>query len=228
MFVSDRSESPRMTARSLVWLVSALYAACVAGARGTSAPLVALDRLAAIVDGPHGYSMRVDSHEELGDRSEDLSYLYRRTMPEDRASLRIVEGRGTGIVLASAPDGRVRVLFGGSFATSTLSPNDARIATLRGTSPRGAGLEAFVACAAAHRSDVTERAGPRIGGAATRAIVFARSPHVVCPNDAVADDAVSEDVVFVSQTDGRPVLRKRFEGRRIVVRWRIVDFVASR
>ena len=176
----------------------------------------ALHRFAAAAELLGTYSVVIDAHETLGERSQDyrFRYVHRARGP---ARLEVLEGPGTGGTLEAAGDGRVSASQRGVPVLKwNGTAGDPAVTTLRGNGLPNADLAALARCLTARTSGVEEQAGPVVDGDATRALVV-RSP--ACPQDPPADRALTLEVIDLSERTGLPVLRKRYAGREIVERW---------
>jgi hypothetical protein len=192
-----------MKARHLRRFMCASSAACalIVSSRAGAAESV-FERFAGLVADSNGYAVRMETHEELGDRSDDAVYWYVRKANGERAA-RILEGRGAGLTISNA-----------GLAS--------RARSLRGNDLRGIDLALLADCMRAHREAVTLRPGPQFDGAATVALVFARSAFV-CVGDAPLDRTLTADIIDVRE-NGTPVLRKRYADHEVVERIRFRDF----
>ncbi len=185
--------------------------------------LPAFDAFAGLVAPGRHYAMRIDVHEQLGDRTQEATLAFERLASGD-VRLAIDAGPGAGTTLETSSSGSVIAYETGlPFLRRRYGPHDGDVLSLRGNGVRSADLAAFVACVREHRSKLTEELGPPIDGKATVALVFART-GIECPGDSPVDAAVTYDVLDVASTSAVPLVRKRYVGREIVEHARYRDF----
>ena len=179
------------------------------------------ERFAHIARTPR-YQVRLETHEELGDRSEDATLRYRHA--PNASELRVLEGRGAGARMTIV-NGRLTV-YAAPFLPGIgrrIALDDPGVTSLRGNGIGAADLASLASCFASHVSSLREMRGPEIDGRPTTAVVFDRRGDT-CPNDSKVDRAITADVLYLATDTGTPVMRKRFIGREIVEQWRIRDF----
>ncbi len=206
-------------------LIGAVLVACtVLPARAAVGS--AFDRLMENWNQLHDYTMTIDAHEVLGDRTADnvLRYAFRKP---DRARLDVVAGTQNGATMVWSGGDRV---MGYHRALSLFKMHgdmhDKMLTSLRGNDILSPNLGDIVDCFGKHRDRIQEREGPQVEGEATTEL---RLPYtdITCPNDPPADKDVTLDVLDVSKRTGFIVERERFAGETLVEHWQLKDFKAD-
>jgi hypothetical protein len=172
----------------------------------------------------HDYSVTIDAHEVLGDRSDDAELIYSFRKP-DRARLDVITGTKAGSTIVW--DGGPRVTaYKRSFSLFKMHSDawDPSLTSLRGNGILSPDMGDLVECFGAHRSELREGPGPVIDGEATDALALPYK-DVVCPDDPPNDrGVVTLDEIDISRTTGLILMRTRFAGDEIVERWELKDY----
>ena len=172
----------------------------------------------------HDYSVTIDAHEVLGAQTDEHEYWYAFRKPES-ARLDIVAGSRSGATeLWNGGDGIVAYKRAMSFFKKHGHVKDRDLTTLRGNDIMMPNMGDLVACFAAHRDSLQEKAGPEIDGEPTDEILL---PYggVACPDDSDTDrSAVTLDVLDVSRATGLVLIRTRFQGDVPVERFTMKDY----
>jgi hypothetical protein len=173
------------------------------------------------------YAVTIDAHEVDGSSSDDrvIRFWYRKP---DRAKMEVLKGPAAGTRLEWVGGDKARVR-GGIFSWFPiwLDLHDPKITSLRGNTMLRAELEPTLECFAAHRSFVTESAGPRIDGQPTDLITLSIPTGLGCPADSTTDRVVTKDVLTVSHDTGVLLRRERYVGDTQVERWLLSDIVTN-
>ena len=195
--------------------------AAAAGASNTSS----FDRFCDVWKKLQDYSVTIDAHETLGDRSADNVMLYRFRKP-DRARLDVIAGPKSGATIVWTGTDKVTAYKRGlSFFKMHGDAHQVDLTSLRGNGILDPNMGTLVACFEAHRDALVERAGPTIDGKATTEIAL---PYkgIVCPEDSASDRGViTLDVLDVADASGLVLVRKRYEGDEVVERWALTNYV---
>lgn len=183
----------------------------------------ALDRLIENWARLHDYTVTIEAHEVMGERSADnvMRYAFRKP---DRARLDVIAGHQSGATMVWSGGDRV---VGYRRALSVFKMHgglhDKMLTSLRGNDILSPSLGEIVKCFATHRDRLQERDGPDVDGDATTEL---RLPYndITCANDPPADKEVTLDVLELSKRTGFVVERERFAGDTLVERWQLKDF----
>lgn len=190
---------------------------------GAMTALPALDHLAATWKNLHDYSVTIEAHEVLGDRSSDHELHYAFRKPHE-ARLDVIKGTKSGSTILWDGGDRVTAYRRGlSFFKMHGGAHDVDLTSLRGNGILNPDEGDVIACLDAHRDRIRERDGPVIDGDATDELAFSVAT-ISCPNDPATDKDVTLDVIDVSKRTGLVVLRKRYVGKDVVERWELKDF----
>ncbi len=214
---SERAKLPM----AVSLLVAVFVANSVTGR--AAAPLPAFDKLASDWATLHEYSVTIQAHEVLGDRSSDHELHYAFRKPHE-ARLDVVAGTKSGSTILWDGSDRVtayrRAL---SFFKMHGGVRDVDLTSLRGNGILNPNMGDVVACFQAHRERLEERPGPTVGDEATDEVALPYT-NVSCPDDSSVDKAVTLDVLDLSKRTGLIVMRKRYVGDQVVEHWELKDY----
>ncbi len=183
----------------------------------------ATDRLAAAWARVHDYSVSIDAHEVLGSRTEDRQLRYAFEKPS-QARLDLMSGdRRVASLVWSGGDQLVAYHPGLAFIRLRGNVHDRRFTSLRGNGVLTPNLGDIVACLEQRKQAIQEHPGPIIGGAQTQEIRLSYATGDRCPDDPAVDGAITRDVFDVALS-GVVVMRKRYEGEKLVESWDLHDY----
>jgi outer membrane lipoprotein-sorting protein len=156
------------------------------------------------------YTVSIATHETSGTDVQDRGYHYFFKKPA-LAKIETVSGPGHGSAAVWHGGDTVRGHQGGFFAgiKLTIGIHDGRAVSLRGDTIDSASFPAQLEHFRTTKGELSEAAGPAIGGVATEALTLK-------PADPAANRNVSRDVLFLSNANHLPVRRERFEGDTLV------------
>ena len=219
---TNRTQPMTSTRRLIVGAVLVAWTALPAGA--SAGPT--FDRLVENWTRLHDYTVTIEAHEVLGDRTADnvLRYAFRKP---DRARLDVVAGTQNGSTMVwSGGERVVGYRRGMSLFKMHGELHDKMLTSLRGNDILSPNLGDIVDCFAKYRDRVEEREGPPVEGEPTAEVMLPYA-DVSCPDDPPVDKAVTLDVLDISKRTGLIVERKRFAGEQMVERWTLKDFKAD-
>jgi len=171
-----------------------------------------------------GYSVTIESHEVMGDQSDDHEFHYSFHKPT-HAQLDIVRGtRSGGTILWEGGDGVVAYKRPFTILREHANAWDVNLTSLRGNGILSSNMGDLIDCLGAHRGALREKPGPVLDGVATDEISLAYAGFT-CPDDSTTDrGAVTLDVVDVASATGLVLLRTRYQGSAVVERWELKDY----
>jgi len=190
---------------------------------GAATSLPALDRMAATWKNLHDYSVTIEGHEVLGDRTSDNEFHYAFRKPHE-ARLDVITGNKSGSTILWDGGDRVTAYRRRlSFFKMHGSAHAVDLTSLRGNGVLNPDEGDVIACLDAHRDRIAERDGPTVEGEGTDELAFSNA-NISCPDDPATDKDVTLDVIDVSKRTGLVVMRKRYIGNEVVERWQLKDF----
>ena len=100
---------------------------------------------------------------------------------------------------------------------------DKTVTSIRGNTVRAADPGDVLQCFENHRANLAAAPGPTIDGVTTEELAMDRTTGASCPDDSVADHAVTRDVLMISSDSQLPVERLRYVGAALVERWHLTN-----
>jgi outer membrane lipoprotein-sorting protein len=197
----------RLAAAAALLAGSLLFPAAAVRAESADA-LVA--QFAQAVGSFDDYTVSISTHELSGDNVQDRGYKYAFKKPA-LAKIETVSGPGRGSAAVWHGGDTVRGHQGGFFSGIKLNIgiHDGRAVSLRGDTIDSASFPAQLEHFRTTKGELSEAAGPAIGGVATESLTLKVA-------DPAANGNVSRDVLFLSSANHLPLRRERFEGERLV------------
>jgi outer membrane lipoprotein-sorting protein len=180
------------------------------GATPATPATAALDAATAAFAKIDDYRMTIAVHEISGERVENRTYsvLFKKPMLE-RIDIVSGPGKGGGIVWLGGET--VKGHRGGLLSAIhlTFDLHSGQVVTLRGDAVNTATIPAMLADFSTIKGSVSEASGPQIDGAQSSAVTLDVA-------DPAADDGVSREVLYLSDTTHLPLRRERFAGTLLV------------